>query len=129
MSSQSPSSPAPVVSGSPEPADPHVTAAEPGELDVADLVADAVRAVPGVARLHGGMFGEVATYLVGRRVAGIRQSADGTEVHVSLLLGVPIGRAADQIRRAVRPLVNGPVHVIVEDVVTPEEQLEPDASP
>ena len=38
----------------------------------ADVVAAAVRSVPGVAGLHAGMFGEVGTYLPGRRVAGIR---------------------------------------------------------
>ncbi|MFD4183444.1 hypothetical protein ACFWPB_20405, partial [Rhodococcus sp. NPDC058514] len=41
------------------------------ETEPADLIADAVLAVPGVAGLHGGMFGEVATYLPGRRVLGV----------------------------------------------------------
>lgn len=123
MSSQPPSFPArPLASGASESAEPPVAG---GEADVTDLVAAAVRAVPGVASLHGGMFGEVATYLVGRRVPGIRQSEDGTEVHVSLLLGAPVRSTADQIRRVVAPLVNGPVHIVVEDVVTPEDQADP----
>lgn len=37
---------------------------------VADSVAAAALSVPGVSRLHGGSFGEVATYLAGRQVEG-----------------------------------------------------------
>ena len=83
----------------------------------ADDVAQAVLAVPGVAALHGGMFGEVGTYLPGRRVRGVRLTEDSTDVHVSVLLGYPVRQTADQIRRAVSQLVAGPVHVVVEDVV------------
>lgn len=87
--------------------------------ELVDVIAAAVTAVDGVAELHGGMFGEAATYLPGRRVPGIRLGDDGTEVHVSLLFGAPVRPTAEAVRDAVAPLVEGPVHVIVEDVVRP----------
>ena len=65
------------------------------------VVAAAVTAVPGVVGLHAGMFGEVATYLPGHRVAGIRTSADNvTEVHVTLSYGSPVRDTAARIRDA-----------------------------
>lgn len=84
----------------------------------ADAVAAAVAAVPGVAKLHAGMFGEVATYLPGRRVSGIRFADNGTEIHVSLEFGVPIRETASSVRAAVSAVVAGPVHVTVEDVLS-----------
>ncbi|MDQ3158005.1 MAG: Asp23/Gls24 family envelope stress response protein [Actinomycetota bacterium] len=83
----------------------------------ADDVADVVRSVPGVADLHPGTFGEVATYLPGRRVVGVRLRDDVTEVHVVLRFGAPVLLTAEAIRLAVRPLVDTPVNVAVEDVV------------
>lgn len=83
----------------------------------ADVVTAAVRAVPGVAALHSGMFGEVGTYLPGRRVPGIRITDAGTDVHVSLFFGAPVRAVAEQIRQIVGGLVPGPVHVTVEDVL------------
>ena len=91
-----------------------------GHADLADAVAAAVRAVPGVAALHTGSFGEVATYLPGRRVPGIRLLEDRTEVHVVLTWGVPVLATADAVRAAVRPLVHTTVDVTVEDVVDPQ---------
>lgn len=85
--------------------------------DTVDAVAQAVRSVPGVADLHAGPFGEVGTYLPGRRVPGIRQGANGTDVHVTLLFGSPVRETAVRIRHVVAALTGGPVHVTVEDVV------------
>ena len=85
--------------------------------ELVDRIAAAVTVVDGVADLHGGMFGEAATYLPGRRVAGVRLGEDGTEVHVSLLFGYPLRPTAEAVRDAVAALVPGPVHVTVEDVV------------
>ncbi|MGL5861474.1 MAG: hypothetical protein ACRCY9_09490, partial [Phycicoccus sp.] len=59
----------------------------PATPDLADRVAEAVLAVPGVAGLHGGTFGEVATYLPGRRVIGIRLNDVAAEVHVTVVYG------------------------------------------
>lgn len=96
-----------------------MTRPEHGDVDpeLADAIAAAVTAVDGVAELHGGMFGEAATYLPGRRVAGIRLNGNDTEVHVSLLFGFAVRPTAEAVRDAVAPLVPGPVHVTVEDIV------------
>lgn len=92
--------------------DPHMT-----ERDRSEDIADAVLAIDGVVGLHGGMFGEAATYLPGRRIAGIRIGEDGTEVHVTLEFGVAVRETADAVRRTVATMVDGPVHVTVEDIV------------
>lgn len=87
------------------------------EADPAETVAAAVRAVPGVAGLYGGLFGEVATHLAGRRVAGVRIDDYGNaEVHVVLRWGHPVPATAYAVRRAVARLVPGGVHVVVDDV-------------
>lgn len=88
-------------------------AAPPG---VADLVAAATRLVPGVSDLHPGAFGEVATYLPGRRVIGVRVADALTEVHVVVTMGAPVLATAEAIRAVVQPLVATEVHVFVEDV-------------
>lgn len=85
--------------------------------DAADRIAAAVSAVEGVVGLHAGMFGEVATYLPGRRVSGIRIGADRVDVHVSLVLGVPVRPTAAAIQRAVGELTDLPVDVTIEDLV------------
>lgn len=85
--------------------------------DSVDLVRDAVLAVPDVVDLNGGMFGEVATHLSGRKVLGIRFTADGTEVHIKAAFGADVRRTAGAVRLAVGYLVEGPVHVFVDDVV------------
>lgn len=83
-----------------------------------DSVAEAVRAVDGVADLHSGVLGEVATYLPGRRVAGIRLDDDGgAEVHVSLTWGADVAATVTAVRSAVAGVVGLPVDVVVEDVV------------
>ncbi len=87
------------------------------DRDKSEDIADAVLAVDGVAGLHGGMFGEAATYLPGRRIAGVRSNEDGTEVHVTLEFGVAVRETADAVRRTVAAMVDGPVHVTVEDIV------------
>ncbi len=66
--------------------------------------------------MHGGRFGEVATYLPGRRVAGVRIDDAGTEVHVALGASVPVPRAAPAIRRAVESVTGPPVHVHIDDI-------------
>jgi len=85
--------------------------------DAAERIAAAVTAVEGVAGLHAGMFGEVATYLPGRRVSGVRIAADRVDVHVSLVLGVPVRPTATAIQRAVAELIELPVDVTIEDLV------------
>lgn len=88
-----------------------------GEVFLVDVIVAAVRAVPGVAELHGGLFGEAATYLPGRRVAGVRIIDDTAEIHLSVRYGSSVHEVAGAVRRAVLALVRGPVDVVVEDVV------------
>lgn len=89
-----------------------------GPEDLADRVAAAVRAVAGVADLHTGAFGEVATHLPGRRVEGVQVRVDHCAVHVVLYWGAPVLETADRVRTAVRPLVGTRVDVTIEDVIT-----------
>ncbi|QIM22343.1 Asp23/Gls24 family envelope stress response protein [Phycicoccus sp. HDW14] len=96
-----------------------MSGAPTGEL--VDRVAEAVRSVPGVVDLHGGALGEAVTLLPGRRVAGIRQSDDDTEVHISVEHGSRIREVADAVRQSVRAVTGSAVTVVVEDVVVPDE--------
>lgn len=86
---------------------------------VADLVAAATLAVPGVTALHPGSFGEVATYLPGRRVVGVRLRDEVAEVHVVVAVGAQLLDVAAVVRDAVGPLVGRPVEVVVEDIAAP----------
>lgn len=81
-----------------------------------DDIAALVLAVPDVVRLHAGRFGEVATYLPGRRVTGIKLGVDAVEVHVVIAGHTPVRQTAQLIHAAVATLVATPVHVYVEDV-------------
>jgi hypothetical protein len=92
-----------------------VTTADASELS--EQIAAAARSVEGVADLHGGMFGEIGTYLSGVRVAGIRIAGGRIEVHVTLYWDYPVRATADAVRSAVEPLVDQPVYVTVEDLV------------
>jgi hypothetical protein len=75
-------------------------------------VARAAAACPDVAGLSGGALGEVATYLPGERVVGVRETADGVEIRISAWWGMPLPLIAEQVRQAVRPVV-GAAHVLV----------------
>lgn len=89
-------------------------------------IAAAVRAVPGVADLYGGLFGEVATHLAGQRVPGVRlDERDNVEVHIVTQWGAPVPATAYAVRRTVARLTPGAVHVVVADVASP---LEPGSS-
>lgn len=86
----------------------------------ADRIAVATLSCPAVARLHGGRFGEVATYLPGRRIGGVRlrstPDGDAVEIHVVGRYPVAVAEIAGQVRTAVRPLVGtAPVDVVVGD--------------
>lgn len=108
-----------------------------GARSEAELVAAAVLAVPGVAGLHGGTFGEVATYLPGRRVHGVRFEPDDArahggpgrvEVHVVVRYPTPIATVAARIRTRLAPLTGDrAVDVHVEDYGLDDEA--PDGSP
>lgn len=86
---------------------------------VVDDIAHAVLAVPGVEDLHRGVHGEVATYLPGRRVNGIRLRESGCEIHVVLAWDSAVAGSSERIRAAARPWVTGPIDVTVEDFAEP----------
>jgi NADPH-dependent curcumin reductase CurA len=88
------------------------------ETEPAELIANAVLAVPGVAGLHGGMFGEVATYLPGRRVLGVALGDDSCAIHISVRYPAHVIETAERVRAALVPLLDAPVDVTVEDVFT-----------
>ena len=94
---------------------PSATAPEP-VAEAADAVRALVLAVPGVAALHAGRFGEVATYLPGRRVTGVKLTEDRVEVHVVVEHDAPIRAVAQQIHAVVAAVVTVPVQVFVEDL-------------
>ena len=96
----------------------------PGEVDV-DAVAAAVAACPSVAHLAGGgLTGQVATYLPGRRVEGVRVTEDAIEVHLATRWDVPIPQAAAEVRAAVAPLAGGrPITVAVDDIDDPQAAI------
>jgi hypothetical protein len=85
----------------------------------ADVVAAAVRSVPGVAGLRGCSAGR-HLHLPGRRVAGIRIQDSVTDVYVRRCSSVRLSaRTAAQIRNVVASVIGGTVNVTVEDVVAP----------
>jgi len=87
------------------------------ETELADSIAEAILAVPGVAALHPGMFGEVGTYLPGRRVTGVRITDDTVDVHVTVHEGVDVRGTAAAVRDAVVLVAPGStVDVTVEDI-------------
>ena len=83
-------------------------------------VAAAVRAVPGVADLHGGAYGEVATYLPGRRVRGIRLTSQAVDVHVTATWERGVRETAEAVADAAERAAGRPATVTVEDLQTPE---------
>jgi hypothetical protein len=91
----------------------------PGGVD-ARAVAERIVACPGVARLSGGAFGEVATYLPGLRVPGVRLVGGILEVHVVSRWDVPVPTLAAEVRAAVAPAAGGhEVAVFIDDIELP----------
>lgn len=97
-------------------------------IDV-DLVAAAVLACPSVARLSGGLMGEVATYLPGRRVRGVVQRCIegrmGIEVHVVGRFGPPTQEISGQVQAAVRSVAPSvAISVFIDDLETEHEPFD-----
>src|SRR3954452_4021578 len=100
-----------------------------------DAIAAAVTGCPSVRGLSGGVAGEVATYLPGRRVTGVRVNPGRVEVHVVARYGAPLQALDSEVRAAVQaaaPVFGGEpltVDVIVADVENPfapdEEEEKP----
>jgi hypothetical protein len=87
-----------------------------------EAVAAAALGCPLIADLTGGRFGEIATYLPGRRILGVREVEGTVEVHVVARWGTPLPQVADVVRAAVAPHAGGlPVAVFIEDIEVPGE--------
>lgn len=85
-----------------------------------EVVAAAALGCPLIANLTGGRFGEVATYLPGRRVQGVRAVEGELEIHVVARWDVPLPEVADAVRAAVAPHAGDmPVSVFVDDIEVP----------
>ncbi|OXM66376.1 MULTISPECIES: hypothetical protein [Amycolatopsis] len=83
----------------------------------ADRIAAAVRSLPVIADLDSG-HGEIATYLPGRRVAGVRIRPD--EITIGVVSRYPATVAEiDAAVRAAVGAVDRPVRVAVMDIVLP----------
>lgn len=92
----------------------------PGGVDV-DAVASRVAGCRSVARLTTGRLPEVATYLPGRRIPGVRLVDGRIEIHVVACWGVPVPELAAEVRRAAAPAAAGlAVDVHVDDVDVPD---------
>lgn len=67
--------------------------------------------------MSSGRFGEVATYLAGRRVPGVRFQAEVVEIHVVAGWGIPVQLVAEQIRAVSESLAEGRrVDVYIDDL-------------
>jgi hypothetical protein len=99
--------------------------APPTDADaLAERVAAAVLEHPSVARLHGGPFNDVATYLASGRLVGVRIGAPGEPVEVAVVLRLdrPIPDVVAALRAAVSALCPGrPVDVTVADIATGDD--------
>jgi len=87
-------------------------------VELAQRIADRAAGVPGVARLSGGVVGEVGTYGPGRRVEGVRESGGRVEVRIVAAGSVTsLPAVAGAVRDAVAAVIDGaPVNVFVDDL-------------
>lgn len=91
----------------------------------AERIAPAVLSVLGVVRLDGGRFGEVATYLPGRRVTGVSLDDESGEVHIvvawpaadDLTRSIDLLATAENVRTVAQEIAGVPITVTVEDIV------------
>ena len=91
----------------------------PVSREVAEGVRDAAVAVDGVAALHGGRVGEIATYLPNTRIEGLKAiSRDGrTGFEVHFVFDVASGRKVQDVAEDVRAAVFGASDAEFGDVV------------
>lgn len=96
----------------------------PVSREVAEGVRDAAVAVDGVAALHGGRVGEIATYLPNTRIEGLKAiSRDGrTGFEVHFVFDVASGRKVQGVAEDVRAAVLGASDAEFVDVVAGDAQ-------
>ena len=92
--------------------------------DISERIVAAVLETPGVAAMHGGAFGEVATYLPGRRVTGVTVGPTSCAVHLAARYPANVVDTAERVRAAVESLVDVPVDVTIEDLLTETGQAQ-----
>jgi hypothetical protein len=89
-------------------------------LDVDDIAAAVLRC-SGVAGLGSGTIGELATYLPGRRVPGIRVTPERVELEICAVWGSPAALIASQIWEALSTVVTDrPVEILITDIAPPD---------
>jgi hypothetical protein len=85
-----------------------------------DAVAAAVLGCAGVSGLDGGRFGEVASYLPGRKVEGVVTSRGRVRVQIRARWGVAVPELAALIATVLMPLTGPrPVDVVIADIDDP----------
>ena len=85
-----------------------------------DAVAAAVLGCAGVAGLDGGRFGEVTSYLPGRKVPGVVVSGGRVRVQIRARWAVPAPDLAAGVTAALAPLAGRrPVDVLIADIDDP----------
>jgi hypothetical protein len=84
--------------------------------ETARAVATAAVAIAGVHALYGGPFGEVATYVPGESISGVRIGSEHGEVHIVADLRRNLRDVAEDVRAAVEKLSGMPFVVTVADV-------------
>jgi hypothetical protein len=89
-------------------------------IDVNDIQA-AVLGCPGVAGLGSGTIGELATYLPGRRLPGIRVTPELVELEICAAWGPSAKLIAGQIWAALAAVVTDrPIEIVITDIAPPE---------
>ena len=92
---------------------------EPALVDGVDVdaVARAVRACAGVADLYSGRFGEIGSYLPGRRVGGVQVDDTSVTVHIRARWGYGVRDLFTQINATTVSLRNGcRLNLVVDDI-------------
>jgi hypothetical protein len=85
-----------------------------------EQIATVVLGCPVVAGLHGGQFGEAATYLPRRRVIGVRVTPTELRVHVTARYPATVSELDTQLRVALTPYLGGlPLMITIEDYAPP----------
>jgi len=94
----------------------------PAVIDGADIdmIAMAVRRCAGVSALDGGRYGEVATYLPGRKVDGVVVRDGRVTVRVRSRWGIPAPELAALITTAAAPFAgHRRIDVVIADIDDP----------
>jgi hypothetical protein len=100
----------------------------PAVIDGVDVaaVAAVVQGCAGVSALVGGRFGEVVSYLPGRKVAGVLVRDGRVRIQVRSRWGIPAADLGALIKVLVAPLTGyRPVDVLIADIDEPTEPTNP----